>query len=147
MKMTKLASRNPARSYIGPLEPVLGVRVAARKIPSEAWQKEHPPGVPCEPPTEADMVVQVVVLGSFREPSALLPPTQWPIGEFPVVELAAPVPFATWCEAGRMAIRRARGENVDGVEVAPLPDASMEPLTPGEPQDTMPAEPEPDGAA
>ncbi len=107
MKMSKLAG--PGARYIGPLPPEeISGRLAFRKIPSEAWQAAHPPGVPCDPPTDEDMVVQCVLMGSYGYPSRIRHPQQWDRGQFPVTELAC-VPYLDWKQAGDADIARQRG--------------------------------------
>lgn len=62
-KMSRLAlpGRGGPSSYIGPLpEEDIQVRLAARKIPSEAWFAAHPDGESTEPLTDADYVVRSV---------------------------------------------------------------------------------------
>lgn len=110
MKMTRLAGpRRGVQRYIGPIdEEELGVQVRCRKIPSEEWQKAHPPGVPCEPPGDEDMVVQVVVLGSYGYPSRLKHPANWDRGYFPLVELCT-TPYLQFRGAGDQDIARQKG--------------------------------------
>ena len=108
-KLTRLLT-GPGRQvpqYVGALpEEEISGRLAFRKIPSEEWMKAHPAGVPCEPPGDEDMVVQAVLLGSYGYPSRLKPYHQWDRGQFPVAELAVPVPYLVWKAAGDADIAR-----------------------------------------
>jgi hypothetical protein len=112
MKMRSLAGPGRRIPYIGPVpEEEIQCQVACRKIPSEEWRAAHPVGIECDPPTDADMVVQVVVLGSYAYPSRLNPPANWPRGFFPVAELSC-TPYLTWRQAGDIDIARQKGEDV-----------------------------------
>lgn len=123
MKMSRLAGPGaPARQYIGPVaEEQLGVQVAVRKIPSEAWFAAHPDGAD-EPPTDAEMVVQVVLMGALAYPSRLKHPANWDSGQFPVAELAL-VPYADWKGAADADIARKKGEPVKEDERPTAPSA------------------------
>lgn len=122
MKMSKLSLAGRAgRDYIGPVpdEPVISGRLAFRKIPSEAWYASHPDGEATEPPTDAEMVVQCVLLGSLSYPSRLKHPANWDAGQFPVAELAV-TPYLEWKAAADADIARRKGEAPGGGEVALL---------------------------
>jgi uncharacterized protein YbdZ (MbtH family) len=110
MKMRNLAVRGAGRTnYIGPTpEEEIGGRLAFRKIPSEAWRLAHPDGAD-EPPTDAEMVVQCVVMGIHRWPSRLKVPAQWDEAQFPIVELAC-VPYLDWMHAANADRARKKGE-------------------------------------
>lgn len=98
MNMTKLALRGRrGTQYIGPVvdDGVPGVQVRCRKILSEAWHAAHPTGEAEEPPTDADWVIQVVILGSVEYPSRLQHAANWKRGHFQVVELSV-TPWPDW---------------------------------------------------
>lgn len=116
MKMINLAA--PGRTvnrYIGPLPDPVEVGLSWRKVPSEEWREAHPVGVECEPPTDADMVVEVVLMGGYVYPSKLKVPAQWDRGEFPVTMLAV-TPFLDWKKAGDYAIAVKRGLSREDAE-------------------------------
>jgi hypothetical protein len=121
--MTSLISRR-GKSYIGPLpdEPIVSGRLAFRKIPSEAWYAAHPDGEATEPPGDADMVVQSVLLGSLSYPSRLKHPQEWDTGQFPVVELAV-TPYLDWKAAADADIARKKGGGPSEADDAPEPAA------------------------
>ena len=116
MKMTALAM--PGRTvnrYIGPLPEPIEVGLSWRKVPSEEWRAAHPVGVECDPPEDADMVVEVVVMGGFVYPSKIKAPAQWDRGEFPVTMLAV-TPYLEWKKAGDYAIAIKRGLSHEDAE-------------------------------
>lgn len=128
MKLSKLAG--PGRrttQYIGPLaNEVPGVEVRCRKILSEAWLAAHPDGSD-EEPTDADYVIQVVVLGSLEYPSRLQHRANWKRGTFPVAELCV-TPYLDWKAAADadIAAREGRGPELpdQGVSEAVSEDSA-----------------------
>jgi len=137
-KMSRLAlPGRPPSSYIGPQEDEIGVRVACRRILSEAWERAHPDGSSEDPPTDDDWMVQVVLLGSYAYHSRLKHPGNWDRGEFPVAELAL-VPLKQWKFAADGDIARKKGDEPPEwpteVQAAPADDATTpSPETPEEP--------------
>jgi hypothetical protein len=115
MKMVKMAGPGRTFSRSAPIpEEIITGRLAFRKIPSEKWQLEHPPGIECEPPGDEDMVIQCVVLGQYTYPSKLKLPAMWDTGQFPLVELSV-TPYLDWKAAADADIARQKnGEARDG---------------------------------
>lgn len=128
MKMSKIASLTTRRGrhYMGPIadEPIPGVQVRCRKIPSEAWYAAHPDGA-TEPPGDEDMVIQTVILGSLSYPSRLKPQANWDTGTFPVAELAV-TPYLDWKAAADRDIASRNGGQAPLGALPPDPEAHQE---------------------
>jgi hypothetical protein len=75
-----------------------------RKAPSREWLSSQPPGS-TEVPTDADMVVEVILAGSYAYPSALKPYEMWDRGNFQIAPISI-VPYLQWKAAADADIAR-----------------------------------------
>ena len=119
--------------------PLLGGQLALRKVPGPAWLDANP-GVDHDEATDADMVVQVAVVGTLTRPSAVVHPGAWKRGVVPIVELAC-VPYLDFVAAADADIARQEGrepvsvptplgfENVEPGEAGAATDAAGEETT------------------
>jgi hypothetical protein len=101
----------PKRTFVnGPIPSEdFGVGMAVRKVPSPAWQTAHPPGSTDEQPTDADWILEVVLIGTLTYPSALKPVEEWDRGMFQITQIAS-VPYLAWKGLADAEIRHRRGE-------------------------------------